>query len=325
LNHERTRSKAAVECRAKASHLGFRGIVRFKGVQTCRMRITVPRQMYPPVVTKDPTAVAVEVQSAYRALFPEGDASFVPRVFGWTADCFTGQYKDYLPIDAPYHDFEHTLQGVLCMARLLRGWHWAGTEPHLTQEIVELGLIAILFHDSGYLKQRGDVEGTGAKYTITHVRRSGEFASEFLKEKGFSADQIKSVRNMIQCTGLESAVEAIPFGSEVERIVGYALGTADLLGQMAADDYVEKLPVLYREFEEAARHAQGTMHFVATYSSAEDLMRRTPSFWENFVQAKLTREFEGLYRYLNNPYPQGANDYLDRIEANIERLRCIAP
>ena len=40
-------------------------------------------QMFPPVVTKDPTAVEMEVQSAYLTMFPDGDPLFVPRVFGW--------------------------------------------------------------------------------------------------------------------------------------------------------------------------------------------------------------------------------------------------
>ena len=39
--------------------------------------------MYPPVVTKDPTAVEAEVQQAYLAMFPAGDPLFVPRAFGW--------------------------------------------------------------------------------------------------------------------------------------------------------------------------------------------------------------------------------------------------
>src|SRR5213592_134303 len=39
--------------------------------------------MFPPVATKDPTAVEVEVQSAYLAMFPNGDPLFVPRVFSW--------------------------------------------------------------------------------------------------------------------------------------------------------------------------------------------------------------------------------------------------
>ncbi|HLP76602.1 MAG TPA: HD domain-containing protein [Candidatus Paceibacterota bacterium] len=277
--------------------------------------------MYPPVVTKDPTAVAAAVQSAYLVIFPHGDPTFVSRVFRWAEDCFTGHCQDYLPVDAPYHDFEHTLQGTLCMSRLLLGWHHSTTRPELTREIVELGLIAILLHDTGYLKHRGDADGTGAKYTVTHVKRSAEFAGELLREKGFTPAQIRSVQNMIQCTGLEGKVGQIEFSSELERRVGYALGTADLLGQMAAADYVEKLPLLYQEFAEAARFSNGKTHFVAMYSSAEELMRKTPAFWDNFVQAKLTQDFGGVYRFLNNPFPDGSNEYIERIKANISRLR----
>jgi hypothetical protein len=277
--------------------------------------------MYPPVVTKDPTAVAVEVQAAYRALFPEGDLAFVPKVFGWATDFFSGRYQDYLPIDAPYHDFEHTLQGALCMSRLLRARLEVGAEPRLTQRIVELGILAILLHDTGYLKRRDDTEGTGAKYTITHVGRSCTFAAELLAEKGFDAAEIRSVQNMIQCTGLDAALGVIPFGSELEKIVGHALGTADLLGQMAAEDYVDKLPILYEEFAEAAQYSKDKTHFIALYSSAEDLMRKTPVFWKRFVQVKLSRDFGDVFRYLNLPYPDGPNWYLQRIEANMDRLR----
>jgi hypothetical protein len=277
--------------------------------------------MYLPVVTNDPTAVALEVQAAYRAIFPDGDPAFVPTVFGWAEEFFSGRYKDCQPIDAPYHDFEHTLQGALCMSRLLQAYHDVGSKPRLSQRIVELGIIAILLHDTGYLKRRSDTEGTGAKYTITHVGRSVEFAVELLGEKGFNPDEIRSVQNMIECTGLDAALGAIPFESELEKLVGNALGTADLLGQMAADDYVDKLPILYEEFAEAAQYSKDRTHFIALYSSAEDLMRQTPVFWKNFVQTKLSQDFGGVFRYLNDPFPDGPNWYLQRIEANMERLR----
>ena len=140
--------------------------------------------MFPPVDTKDPTAVEVEVQAACRTMFPGADPMFVPRVFGWAIECFAGNYADYQAIDARYHDFEHTMQGTLCMARLLRGRHFAGTHPQLTQRMFQLGLIAILLHDTGYLKKRDDTEGTGAKYTVIHVARSAEFAQQLLGEKG---------------------------------------------------------------------------------------------------------------------------------------------
>lgn len=277
--------------------------------------------MYPPVVTHDPTAVEVEVQAACRAMFPGADPMFVPDVFAWAIECFTGNYQDYQAVDTRYHDFEHTLQGTLCLARLLRGRHLAGAEPQLTSQMFQLGLLAILLHDTGYLKKRADTQGTGAKYTVTHVRRSADFAAELLKEKGFDAKSIRAVQNMIQCTGVNAALTAIPFQSESERVLGLALGTADLLGQMAAEDYVDKLPTLYAEFAEAATYTKDRTHFIAMFSSVDDLMQKTPTFWEKFVRLKLDRDFGGLHRFLNDPYPSGPNAYFQRIEANIERLR----
>jgi hypothetical protein len=277
--------------------------------------------MYPPVVTKDPTAVEVEVQAAFRTMYPGADPMFVPRVFGWAIECFTGNYRNYQAVDARYHDFEHTLQGTLCLARLLRGRHLAEVEPRLTLKMCHLGLVAILLHDTGYLKQREDTQGSGAKYTVIHVHRSAEFAAQLLKEKGFHASDVKAVQNMILCTGVNAALNVIPFQSEMEKVAGWALGTADLLGQMAAEDYVDKLPILYGEFAEAAAYSKDRTHFIAMFSSPEDLMRKTPVFWDNFVRLKLDRDFGGLYRFLNDPYPSGPNSYVERIESNIERLR----
>ena len=71
------------------------------------------------VDTKDPAAVEREVQAVYVAMFPQAGGSFVPTALGWLKDCFAGKYRDYQASDARYHDLEHTLQGTLCMARLL--------------------------------------------------------------------------------------------------------------------------------------------------------------------------------------------------------------
>jgi hypothetical protein len=277
--------------------------------------------MYSAVATNDPAAVELEVQSIYRAMFLGGDPQVIARAFGWTMDCFAGNYADFQAVDTRYHDLEHTLQGTLCMVRMLHGRHKTGEHPLLTERLFKLGLIAILFHDVGYLKKRNDSEGTGAKFTITHVDRSAEFAAHLLGEKGFGREDIKAVQNMIHCTGVDAMLGKIQFQDELERIVGHALGTADLLGQMAASDYVEKLPVLYAEFAEAARHNPDKRHFVSLFSSAQELMRKTPDFWEGYVHPKLDRDFERLHRFLNDPYPDGSNEYLDRIKSNIRKLK----
>jgi hypothetical protein len=90
---------------------------------------------------------------------------------------------------------------------------------------------------------------------------------------------------------------------------------------MAAGDYVDKLPVLYLEFAETASYNAGKMKAGGFFSSADDLMQKTPLFWEKYVKTKIEREFLGLYRFLNDPYPDGPNPYMRQIEANIARLR----
>lgn len=273
------------------------------------------------VATKDPAAVAVAVQAAYQTAFPDGDRMFVPRIFSWAVDFFTGRFEDYQPVDVGYHDFEHSLQGTLCLARLLLGRELAKTQPALPRSLFELALLAALLHDTGYLKKKGDGEGTGAKYTVIHVHRSTAFAAELMTKKGYGPADIKAVQNMILCTGVNVPLEGIPFQSNLEKLAGLALGTADLLGQMAAEDYVDKLPLLYAEFAEAARHNQDKKSFVSQFSSEADLRKKTPDFWEDYVRRKLDRDFGGMYRFLSDPYPSGPNPYMARVEANMVRLR----
>ncbi|MGA2555999.1 MAG: hypothetical protein ABSG04_06970 [Verrucomicrobiota bacterium] len=271
--------------------------------------------------TRQPRLVEAEIRAAHLAMFPEADPHFVRTIFDWAMECFEGRYQDYQAIDAIYHDLEHTLQGALCMAQLLSNRHGTAAEPRLTRRMFELGMLAILMHDTGYLKKRDDNEGTGAKYTLTHVDRSIQFAGELMRGHDYPPQDILAVQNMIRCTGVNVKLDSIQFQSDLERIVGFALGTSDLLGQMAAADYVDKLPILYSEFAEAARYNQGRMKAGGFFSSADDLMQKTPMFWEIYVRQKISREFLGLFKFLNVPYPDGRNAYLERIDANIARLR----
>ena len=271
--------------------------------------------------TRQPAAVELVVQTIFSELFPEADPVVVHRSFCWALDCFSGRFRDFQPIDVPYHDLEHTLQGTLCFARLLQGRHRAAVQPAVTVKLFELGLLAVLLHDTGYLKKATDQDGTGAKYTLTHVARGMEFARHLLTEKGFSPSDIATIENIICCTGVNADLKTIPFQNEVQRSVGYCVGTADLLGQMAAKDYIEKLPLLYAEFAESADYNRGRGSNVGAFPSLRDLFEKTPLFWEKYVLPKVTKDFEGVFRFLNSPYPDGSNSYLSRIEANIQKLR----
>ena len=272
------------------------------------------------VQTSRPEDVMAAVLGVWGKMFPDASDQLIRESFNWALRSFGGKYRDYRPIDASYHDLEHTMQGTLCMARLLYGRFLAQVQPAIDQRMFELGIAAILLHDTGYLKRADDPEGTGAKYTLTHVQRSMDFAAVLLGENGFSARDIRAVQNMIRCTGVNVDIGSIPFQNEAERVCGLALGTADLLGQMAASDYVDKLPVLFAEFEECARYNNGKMGAGTVFASAADLKSRTPAFWEKYVLPKVEKDFQGLFRYLADP-KTGINRYLERIEANIARIR----
>ena len=98
--------------------------------------------MFTAIDTRHCHAVEQEVKAIHAVLFPQADAQLVPRAFGWATTCFTGQYPGYQAIDAAYHDFEHTLQGTLCLTRLLQGYSQAEAVPTLTPKMFELALLA---------------------------------------------------------------------------------------------------------------------------------------------------------------------------------------
>jgi hypothetical protein len=275
------------------------------------------------VDTKDINAVCAESGRIYQSIYDDADPEFLPWACGWFRAVFGGEHGDYLPLDVPYHDREHTMQGLLCLVRLLHGRHKADVRPAIPRRTFELGILAILLHDTGYLKRTSDTDGTGAKYTLTHVDRSRDFADWFLREQGYAPEDIAAVKNMIQGTSMNTALAEIPFATGIERTVGAALASADLIGQMAADDYIERLPQLYKEFSESCNYF-GVEAERLRFESPEELIANTPLFWQSYVKPKLDNGCQGVYRYLSEPYPDGDNEYLNRIQANIEKAACMA-
>jgi hypothetical protein len=90
---------------------------------------------------------------------------------------------------------------------------------------------------------------------------------------------------------------------------------------MAADDYLEKLVVLYDEFAEAEKFPGAPLPEAFHFPSADALMRSTQGFWEHFVLPKINDDFRRLYVFLNDPYPDGPNSFVQRIEKNLRRLQ----
>lgn len=272
--------------------------------------------MFPRADTKNAAAVAAFVREIFQKLYPRASTDWLDRIFTDVVVFFLGPHPDYSPIDLRYHDLEHTLQATLCLALLLQGCHQSGAAPRITARQFELAMAGVLLHDAGYLKLRSDTAGTGAKYTFCHVLRSCAFAASYLPTLGATEAEIGGVLGAINCTGPTKEISRLHFRDPIERFIGCALATADYLGQMAAPDYPDELEILFNEFAESDdfTHVPPSLR---VFHSADDLIRRTPEFWRKTVLPKLERDFEGVYRYLSAPYPNGHNDYIAAVARNI--------
>jgi hypothetical protein len=253
-------------------------------------------------------------------MYPRTKALWLDALFRDVDAAYNGRHPDYLPCDLRYHDLEHSLQATLCYAQLMAGRHQEGVKPRVTSRQFELGVAAALLHDIGYLKLRGDTNGTGAKYNYIHVLRSCAFAATYLPQLGISLPDVQGVLSAINCTGPTSEVARMHFRDPAERLIGCAVGTADYLGQMSATDYPDELDFLYDEFEESCDYTH-VPKSARSFKSPRDLAVRTPEFWRQVVLPKLEHNFGALYRFLADPYPTGENPYLDRIEENIAEIR----
>jgi len=99
-------------------------------------------------------------------------------------------------------------------------------------------------------------------------------------------------------------------------MLGKIVGSADLLGQMADRCYLEKLLLLYKEFEEAK---------LPGFDSELDLLQKTETFYESVAQKRLKNDFSGIAASLRLHFKVRWNEdrdlYLEAIENNIDYLK----
>lgn len=267
--------------------------------------------------TERPDEVAEAVRIVFERFWSDQSFRLLGRVFADIQGMFEGRHPSYQAIDMEYHDFEHTLQATLCLTLLLEGRALTDDKPALEFRHWELSVIAVLLHDTGFLKETGDNNGSGAKYTFIHELRSCQFARAYLPQIGLTAMEINDVCSAIMCTGPRSALGDMVFRCEEVSLMAYMLVTADYLAQMSARDYLEKLPRLYAEFEESFTFNRIPPE-ERPYKSLRHLLEMTPSFWTGYVLPVLNDKVGGVYRYLS---PKGQpNSYMLAAEANVAEL-----
>ncbi|QTA91388.1 hypothetical protein [Desulfonema magnum] len=234
-----------------------------------------------------PEDVLKEVRIICSMISSEFDFAPVETVFMTVLRLFNGTYPGYRACNTKYHDLRHTTDVFLAMARMIHG----GVIDNMTFSYrhVMLGLISALFHDTGYIQENHDTEGTGAKYTSTHVQRSMDFIKRHGTEHGLSYDEIVEGQAMILCTNPFVDISGITFPSEEVESLGKMLAVADFLAQMSDRIYLEKLLYLYHEFKEGK---------VPGYKSEVELLQKTICFYEfteNRIQS-LSEEVDRLLR-----------------------------
>jgi hypothetical protein len=239
---------------------------------------------------------------------------------------FSGRMPGYHGVDTIYHDRQHSLDMTLAMARLLVGYE-STVEPHqrVGAERAVMSLVTSLFHDAGYIREFDDRQHrNGAEFTLYHVTRSARFLARFLPTIGMEAWIPISTR-IVHFTGYEIKLSQLQLADGRDRKLGYLLGTADLIAQMADRCYLEKCrDRLYPEFVlggiAASPGSDGTMQ--VRYSSGLDLLRQTPSFVRETRTQRLDGEFERAHQFLE-PLFGGKNPYLEAIDRNLEYLQRI--
>jgi putative methionine-R-sulfoxide reductase with GAF domain len=233
---------------------------------------------------------------------------------------YGGDWRDYETCQVGYHTVNHALDVALATARMIAGWNKTNPERKIPEDLFLAGMAAALFHDAGYLKDKGDQEGRGGKYTFNHVDRSGKLARQYLTENKWPASLVDLAPRIIAITEFNQELEISDrFTEPLSKTVACMVATADLVAQMADVDYIKSIKELHEEFQEAYDfegrdnlRRQG----IHVFSSLQEILDGTISFYENFVLPRL-QQLGRMDQYLIAFFEEGRNPYLENIAANL--------
>ena len=141
---------------------------------------------------------------------------------------------------------------------------------------------------------------------------------KYLSSKNFSPVDLEDCSNCIQATILSLPVKDIQFRSEEIKILGQIVGAADLLAQMADRNYLEKLLLLFQEFEEAG---------IPGFDSELELLQKTEDFYNFVAQKRLSDDLGGVSSsmlfHFKSRWETDRDLYEESISKNIEYLKSL--
>ncbi len=207
-------------------------------------------------------------------------------VFDAAERLYNGDFPGYSACNTGYHDFRHAMDTLLAMARLVHGAVLA--DNSFSERQIITALTAAILHDTGYIQEQSDTQGTGAKYKANHEQRGMDFLSRHGFEFGLSGEEIEAGRSIILCTDMDIDISTISFSSARIELLCKMLGTADLMAQLAGRRYLEKLLYLYYECEEAG---------IGDYKNEVDILHKAIDFYDFFYE-RLKNPLDGVDRFM---------------------------
>ncbi|MFN2368669.1 MAG: GAF domain-containing protein [Desulfurivibrionaceae bacterium] len=250
------------------------------------------------------------------------DSELLNEILADVADLYQGKWSSHQACQTGYHNLGHALDVALLTARMIGGWNKLNDadHPEIGGDLFLAAMAAALFHDSGYIKERGDDKGSGGKFSFNHEARSMALAKSYLSRRKWRNRSLELVPELISITRFHEPlkIEGV-FGSKEEEVVARMMATADLVAQMADVDYMKRIRDLYAELKEAYGY-EGEEHLESkgykVFSSAQEMIDGTVGFYENFVLPRL-KQLGRMDQYLVVFFGDGRNPYLENITANL--------
>lgn len=238
-------------------------------------------------------------------------------------DAFWGRYPGLLCCDTPYHDLRHSLGTTLLMARMVDGYEVSRgvDEPAIGSAEAVLVVLLALFHDIGFLRRESEAQIDGACLIHDHEQRGVDFVRDYLSRGPLArfVDQAQLIHATNVAKPMSPFLSGLP---PLDGMMARMLGTADLVSQIGGRYYLERCRnFLYREFVAAGvdKTVSPTGETIVLYASPEELLRKTPGFYEHLVKRRLEEDFDGVYRYVASHFG-GDDPYARAMQRNLNYL-----
>jgi hypothetical protein len=265
-----------------------------------------------------------EVRNIFVQVYPDASFDAVHTAFTDFERMFCGSMPGFHGCDTVYHDMQHSLDVTLAMGRLLGGHDKQESAlEQLGPRLMSVGIVAALFHDSGYIRRDSDEDNheNGAQYTKSHISRGAQFLGDYMPGIGLG-EYVDMAIEVIHFTGYEREIDTLGLDDPKTRVMGKLLGTADLVAQMSDRCYLEKCrDRLFPEFVigglAIGPDTDGNQE--VHYESGEQLLQKTPEFFRAVSQQRLDGEFSHSYRYFEAWF-DGTDPYSIAIRRNLDYL-----